>query len=191
MHPVNPKSASSTRAVSPSPSTLHVPPRRVLVPACLPVASPPSTRAAESSLRCCREPPRLPVPTSSHPTISVSRGVLALSFNNYNHSLNFTVAICNPIRTVLHRSSTPSNQPVYKYFHHSPLLHLINLPYKAGSLDPASSKPIGGVGAVTMSSIETSLTAFKEASSLIAKFPYISPVASLLLQVITMQDISV
>jgi hypothetical protein len=88
------------------------------------------------------------------------------------------------IRTVLNRSSTPSIQPVREYCHHSLFLRLINLPYKAGTLHPASSEPIGGVGAVTMSSIETSLAVLKEASSLVGKIPYISPVAGLLLQVI-------
>ena len=42
-----------------------------------------------------------------------------------------------------------------------------------------------------MSSIETSLAVLKDASSLGAKIPYISPIADLLLQAITMRDVSV
>jgi hypothetical protein len=42
-----------------------------------------------------------------------------------------------------------------------------------------------------MSAIETSLTVLKEASALAVKIPYISPVAGLLLQAITMRDVSV
>ncbi|KAI0289687.1 P-loop containing nucleoside triphosphate hydrolase protein, partial [Multifurca ochricompacta] len=51
-----------------------------------------------------------------------------------------------------------------------------------------SSEPIGGSVDVAMTTIETSLAALKEASSLMAKIPYISPVAGLLLQVLTMRD---
>ncbi|KAI0293884.1 hypothetical protein B0F90DRAFT_1919880 [Multifurca ochricompacta] len=51
-----------------------------------------------------------------------------------------------------------------------------------------SSEPIGGSVDVAMTTIETSLAALKEASSLMSKIPYISPVAGLLLQVLTMRD---
>ncbi|KAI0296720.1 hypothetical protein B0F90DRAFT_1918978 [Multifurca ochricompacta] len=54
--------------------------------------------------------------------------------------------------------------------------------------NPTSSEPIGEGGGVAMSAIETSLAALKEASSLAGKIPYISPVAGLLLQVLTMRD---
>jgi hypothetical protein len=42
-----------------------------------------------------------------------------------------------------------------------------------------------------MSGIEVSLSALKEASALTARIPYISFVAGLLLQVLTMRDASV
>ncbi|KAI0246915.1 hypothetical protein BJV78DRAFT_1157567 [Lactifluus subvellereus] len=74
------------------------------------------------------------------------------------------------IRTILPGSSTRSNQPV------------------SGTLNPASSEPIDGGGALAMTSIETSLAVLKEASSLGANIPYISPIAGLLLQAITMRD---
>jgi len=53
---------------------------------------------------------------------------------------------------------------------------------------PASSEPIGGIGDTAMSGIEVSLSALKEASALTAKIPYISFVAGLLLQALTMRD---
>ncbi|KAI0292825.1 P-loop containing nucleoside triphosphate hydrolase protein [Multifurca ochricompacta] len=52
----------------------------------------------------------------------------------------------------------------------------------------SSSEPISRAPDVVMSTIETSLVALKEASSLMVKIPYISPVAGLLLQVLTMRD---
>ena len=76
-------------------------------------------------------------------------------------------------------------------FLYLPLLYLIKLPYEAGTLNPAPSEPIGGGGALAMSSIETSLTVLKEASSLAVKIPCISPIAGLLLQAITMRGVSV
>ncbi|KAI0290394.1 hypothetical protein B0F90DRAFT_608080 [Multifurca ochricompacta] len=51
-----------------------------------------------------------------------------------------------------------------------------------------SSEPIGGSVDVAITTIETSLAALKEASSLMSKIPYISPVSGLLLQVLTMRD---
>jgi len=53
---------------------------------------------------------------------------------------------------------------------------------------PASSKPDGGIGVTAMSGIEVSLSALKEASILTARIPYISFVAGLLLQALTMRD---
>ncbi|KAI0295041.1 hypothetical protein B0F90DRAFT_1820769 [Multifurca ochricompacta] len=51
-----------------------------------------------------------------------------------------------------------------------------------------SFEPIGGSVDVAITTIETSLAALKEASSLMSRIPYISPVAGLLLQVLTMRD---
>jgi hypothetical protein len=42
-----------------------------------------------------------------------------------------------------------------------------------------------------MNTIQTSLEALKEASALIEKIPYISPVAGLLLQMLNMRDASI
>ncbi|KAI0289655.1 hypothetical protein BC826DRAFT_598354 [Russula brevipes] len=53
---------------------------------------------------------------------------------------------------------------------------------------PASSEPISGIRDTAMSGIEASLSALKEASALTAKIPYISFVAGLLLQALTMRD---
>jgi hypothetical protein len=53
--------------------------------------------------------------------------------------------------------------------------------------DPASSEAIRGSGDMAMSAIETSLAVLKEASSLAQHIPYISPVAGLLLQALTMR----
>lgn len=64
-------------------------------------------------------------------------------------------------------------------------------PHSATHPDHTSSKPIGGVGDITMGTVETTLAALKEASALAGKIPYIAPVAGLLLQVLTMRDASV
>jgi hypothetical protein len=56
--------------------------------------------------------------------------------------------------------------------------------------DHASSETISDTGDVAMSAIETSLAALKEASAFAGKIPYISPVAGLLLQALTMRDAS-
>ncbi|KAI0289658.1 hypothetical protein BC826DRAFT_598505 [Russula brevipes] len=53
---------------------------------------------------------------------------------------------------------------------------------------PPSSEPNGGIGDTAMSGIEMSLSALKEATALTAKIPYISVVAGLLLQALTMRD---
>jgi hypothetical protein len=42
-----------------------------------------------------------------------------------------------------------------------------------------------------MSAIQTSLAALKEGSAFAAKIPFIAPIAGLLLQVLTMRDVSV
>lgn len=42
-----------------------------------------------------------------------------------------------------------------------------------------------------MNTIQTSLEVLKEASALIEKIPYISPVAGLLLQALKMRDVSI
>lgn len=63
-------------------------------------------------------------------------------------------------------------------------------PHSATHPDHTSSKPIGGVGDITMGTVETTLAALKEASALAGKIPYIAPVAGLL-QVLTMRDASV
>ncbi|KAI0289562.1 hypothetical protein BC826DRAFT_601651 [Russula brevipes] len=55
-------------------------------------------------------------------------------------------------------------------------------------LNPVSSGPIGGGVDATISAIETSLAALKETSSLMAKVPWISPVAGLILQALTMRE---
>ncbi|KAI0290327.1 hypothetical protein B0F90DRAFT_1825190 [Multifurca ochricompacta] len=55
-------------------------------------------------------------------------------------------------------------------------------------LNPFSSEPIGRNVDVSTSTIETSLAVLKEASSVMGKIPYISAVAGLLLQVLTMRD---
>ncbi|KAI0286492.1 hypothetical protein BC826DRAFT_80615 [Russula brevipes] len=53
---------------------------------------------------------------------------------------------------------------------------------------PATSEPTGRIGDTAMSGIEVSLSALREASALTAKIPYISSVAGLLLQALTMRD---
>ncbi|KAI9440590.1 hypothetical protein H4582DRAFT_2097421 [Lactarius indigo] len=47
---------------------------------------------------------------------------------------------------------------------------------------------IGTHGNITMSAIQTSLAALKEGSALATKLPFIAPIASLLLQALTMRD---
>jgi len=55
-------------------------------------------------------------------------------------------------------------------------------------LDPASSDPIGGVVDTGINAVETSLAAMKEASALIVKIPWFSPVAGLILQALTIRE---
>ncbi|KAI0294129.1 hypothetical protein B0F90DRAFT_1670590 [Multifurca ochricompacta] len=85
-----------------------------------------------------------------------------------NHAIE-SVSFRKTLRRIFHASSR-SDQSV------------------SAGLNPISSEPIGEGGGVAMSAIETSLAALKEASSLAGKIPYISPVAGLLLQVLTMRD---
>jgi len=54
--------------------------------------------------------------------------------------------------------------------------------------NPVSSGQTGGPGDVAMNGIQTSLTALKDGSALVANIPYISPIAGLLLQTLTMRD---
>ncbi|KAI0287387.1 hypothetical protein BC826DRAFT_1118243 [Russula brevipes] len=55
-------------------------------------------------------------------------------------------------------------------------------------LDPASSEQIGGCPTLALVAVETSLAAMKEASALVAKIPWFSPVAGLILQALTMRE---
>jgi hypothetical protein len=64
-------------------------------------------------------------------------------------------------------------------------------PQEAAHLDSTSSQPIEGTGDSAMSAIETSLAALSVASALATKLPFISPVAGLLLQALTMRGVSV
>jgi len=57
--------------------------------------------------------------------------------------------------------------------------------------DTASSESIGDAGNIAMNTIQTSLEVLKEASALVEKIPYISPVAGLLLQALKMRDASI
>jgi len=131
---------------------------------------------------------------------STRRPCSAVSTNDYNYKAQIH-RICNPSclcsrrpfgapfpRSALVRRT--SNQSV-SYWNSFYFLWLIDGPYTAIRPDPASSEPIGGAGDISMSAIETSLAVLKEASALAATIPYISPVAGLLLQALTMRDASV
>ena len=59
----------------------------------------------------------------------------------------------------------------------------------AGSLDSVPSGSIGGGGDVAMGVIETSLAALKEGSALVARVPFIAPVAALILQALQMRGV--
>ena len=61
----------------------------------------------------------------------------------------------------------------------------------AARLSLASSQTIGGPGDVAMGAMEATLAALRDASIMAGRIPFISPVASLLLQVFTMRDASV
>jgi hypothetical protein len=70
-------------------------------------------------------------------------------------------------------------------------LWLIDESNLATQLNPTSSEPIGGRGDIAMSAMETSLAALKDASALVAKIPFIGPVANLLLQALAMRNASI
>ena len=55
--------------------------------------------------------------------------------------------------------------------------------------DPISSESIGGGRDVAMGVIETSLAALQAGSSLVTNVPFISPVASLILQALQMRGV--
>ena len=59
----------------------------------------------------------------------------------------------------------------------------------AATTTSASARQIGTHNDVATSSIQTSLAALQVGSALAAKVPYIAPIAGLLLQVLTMQDV--
>jgi hypothetical protein len=70
-------------------------------------------------------------------------------------------------------------------------VQLVDWSYLATRPDPAPSGQIGGRMDTAMGAIEVSLAALKDASALTAKIPFISPVAGLLLQALTMRDASI
>jgi hypothetical protein len=59
----------------------------------------------------------------------------------------------------------------------------------ADGLDPVPSGSIGGGGDVAMGVLETSLAALQTGSALIAKVPFIAPVAGLILQALKMRGV--
>ncbi|KAH9051387.1 hypothetical protein EDB83DRAFT_1309191 [Lactarius deliciosus] len=61
-------------------------------------------------------------------------------------------------------------------------------PAHPATITSATARSIGTRNDVAMSAIQTSLAALKEGSALAARVPYISPIAGLLLQVLTMRD---
>ena len=69
--------------------------------------------------------------------------------------------------------------------------HSLSFSLLAGNPNPVSSGKTGGRGDVAMNGIQTFLAALKDGSALVAKVPYISPMAGLLLQTLTMRDVSV
>ncbi|KAI0289598.1 hypothetical protein BC826DRAFT_1177260 [Russula brevipes] len=64
----------------------------------------------------------------------------------------------------------------------------VGQPVPATEVNRTSSEPIGGVIDTSISAVETSLAALKEASVLIKHVPWISPVAGLLLQVLNIRN---
>jgi hypothetical protein len=71
------------------------------------------------------------------------------------------------------------------------LRYLTSVRYLAtASTNPASSEPIGGRTDLTIGTVEMSLAALKEFSSLAGKIPYIAPVAGIILQALKMRDVS-
>ncbi|KAF8467506.1 hypothetical protein DFH94DRAFT_297683 [Russula ochroleuca] len=61
-------------------------------------------------------------------------------------------------------------------------------PAAAAHLNPALSHPVGEAEDTARSAIEASMAALSVASALAKKVPFISPVASLLLQALTMRS---
>jgi hypothetical protein len=68
-------------------------------------------------------------------------------------------------------------------------LNIFSTSASSNSLNPVSSEPIGGASDIAMGTTITALAALKEGSALAARIPYIAPIAGLLLQAITMQDV--
>jgi hypothetical protein len=60
----------------------------------------------------------------------------------------------------------------------------------ADPTDPAPSEPIAGGTDLVIGTIEPTLSALKELSSLAKGIPYISPAAGLILQALKMRDVS-
>jgi hypothetical protein len=61
----------------------------------------------------------------------------------------------------------------------------------AGNLNRFSSELIGRHNDVVVNAIQTSLAALKDGSALMANVPYISPIAHLLVQILTTRDVSI
>jgi hypothetical protein len=70
-------------------------------------------------------------------------------------------------------------------------LNNCSTPAPRNSSNPVSSEQIGGTSDTAMSATRTALAALKEGSALVARIPYISPIAGLLLQALAMQDVRV
>jgi hypothetical protein len=119
----------------------------------------------------------------SHPTAT------SVSINNLKMSSK-QVSFRKRVRDFLHISS--NNQQICEYHFHlsSPRSYGRPFPLAPQSLDPPSSRPIGGPTDLAIGTVVTSLTALKEISSLAGKIPYISPVAGIILQALKMRDVS-
>jgi hypothetical protein len=69
--------------------------------------------------------------------------------------------------------------------------HSLSFSLQAEIPNPVSSGQTGGHGDVAMNAIQTSLAVLKDGSALVTNVPYISPIAGLLLQTLTMRDVSI
>jgi hypothetical protein len=153
----------------------------------LQVQSPQDARSSKSSV--FKETIRKIVPASSS-----ADGVhqpLQLQPQSRRNKQSKSSIVKRAIRRIRRSPSTMTHQAIGEdqdFSYSTVPQHLINWPNPAS---PASSEPIGGIGDTAMSGIEVSLSALKEASTLTAKIPYISFVAGLLLQALTMRDASV
>jgi hypothetical protein len=107
--------------------------------------------------------------------------------NKQSTSSMFKIAI----RRIRRSPSTVTHQSIGEDLDFSRLMVLQHLIHWPNPASPASSEPNRGIGDATISGIEVSLSALKEASALTAKIPYISFVAGLLLQALTMRDASI